>query len=81
MSIHQEMPGDTKFHQPYHRPTSKKLIKPIQDVPIPPSGSTVVAQFKSPDGLITGPSLNLPIDVNPEQLHLLLNNLLQNVNL
>jgi ribosome assembly protein 4 len=39
---------------------------------------TVVAQFKSPEGVPQGPPLNLPVDSTPEQLMLLLNNLLQN---
>jgi hypothetical protein len=73
------MPGDTKFHEPYHRPASKKLVKPVEKAPVAPSGSTVVCQFQSPEGEIRGPSLNLPADVKPDQLALLLNNLLQNV--
>jgi ribosome assembly protein 4 len=72
------MPGDTKFYQPYQKP-SKRLIKVEDEAPQAPTGTTVVAQFKSPEGDISGPSLNLPADVNPEQLQLLLNNLLNNV--
>jgi ribosome assembly protein 4 len=70
------MPGETKFFQPYHKP-SKKLIKTPDAVPIAPQGQTVVAQFKSPEGHISDP-LNLPANATPDQLQLLLNNLLQN---
>lgn len=73
------MPGDTKFHKPYHRPTSKKLVKEAEPLPQAPVGSTVVAQFKSPEGDVSGPALNLPANATPEQLELLLNNLLSNV--
>ncbi|CAO3632863.1 unnamed protein product [Cunninghamella blakesleeana] len=38
-------------------------------------GQKVVAQFKTEDGESTGPPLNLPADVTPEQLELLLNQL------
>lgn len=44
-----------------------------------PEGQTIVAQFQTEDGESTGPPLNLPADVNPEQLELLLNQLLQQV--
>jgi ribosome assembly protein 4 len=40
----------------------------------------VVAQFKNSDGENVGPPLNLPSDVTPDQLHLLLNQILENVN-
>ncbi|KAL0077431.1 quinon protein alcohol dehydrogenase-like superfamily [Phycomyces blakesleeanus] len=40
-------------------------------------GQKIVAQFKSSDGDVTGPPLNLPGDVTPEQLELLLNQLLE----
>ncbi|KAJ1527329.1 Notchless protein 1, partial [Nowakowskiella sp. JEL0078] len=40
--------------------------------------SHVLAQFVSEDGELHGPQLNLPLDVSPTQLQLLLNNLLQN---
>jgi ribosome assembly protein 4 len=72
------MPGDTKFYQPYQNP-SKRLVKKEETAPQAPTGTTVVAQFKSPEGNISGPSVNLPADVTPEQLQLLLNNLLNNV--
>jgi ribosome assembly protein 4 len=72
------MPGETTVKsQPWHRP-SKKLVKPVEETPNAPTGMTVVAQFKSPEGVPQGPPLNLPVDSTPEQLMLLLNNLLQN---
>jgi ribosome assembly protein 4 len=72
------MPGETTVKsQPWHRP-SKKLVKPVEEIPNAPTGVTVVAQFKSPEGVPQGPSLNLPVDSTPEQLMMLLNNLLQN---
>lgn len=73
-----KMPGETTVKsQSWQRP-SKKLVKPAEIKPNAPSGMTVVAQFKSPEGVQQGPSLNLPVDSTPEQLMLLLNNLLQN---
>jgi hypothetical protein len=45
-----------------------------------PIGQKVVAQFKTADGESTGPPLNLPADATPEQLELLLNQLLNQVN-
>ena len=48
-------------------------------IPLMPEGTKVVAQFKSADGESTGPPLNLPADVTPEQLELLLNQLLEQV--
>jgi ribosome assembly protein 4 len=72
------MPGEsTVKSQPWHRP-SKKLVKPIEQVPNAPTGMTVVAQFTNPEGISSGPPLNLPVDSTPEQLMLLLNNLLNN---
>lgn len=44
-----------------------------------PIGQKVVAQFKTADGESTGPPLNLPADATPEQLELLLNQLLNQV--
>lgn len=44
-----------------------------------PIGQKVVAQFKTADGESTGPPLNLPGDATPEQLELLLNQLLNQV--
>ncbi|KAL1921598.1 uncharacterized protein VTP21DRAFT_11314 [Calcarisporiella thermophila] len=38
----------------------------------------VIAQFQSRDGETAGPPLNIPADVNAEQLRLLINQLLQN---
>ncbi|KAI8927399.1 hypothetical protein BC831DRAFT_510942 [Entophlyctis helioformis] len=67
-------------HKPYEKPPSKRVRgKLMPDAPPqPPAGAKVVAQFQSTDGQTAGPPLNLPIDVTPEQLELLLNNLLQN---
>ncbi|TPX71755.1 hypothetical protein SpCBS45565_g00812 [Spizellomyces sp. 'palustris'] len=70
------MGGETKFH-PYTAKSKRKQGEGY-DAPAAPVGATVVAQFKSPEGEVCGPPLNLPADVNPEQLALLLNNLLQN---
>ena len=39
----------------------------------------LTAQFKSTDGETTGPPLNLPADATPEQLQLLINELLGSV--
>jgi ribosome assembly protein 4 len=44
-----------------------------------PIGQKVVAQFKTAEGESTGPPLNLPGDATPEQLELLLNQLLNQV--
>jgi len=41
--------------------------------------TNVIAQFYNEEGVASGPALSLPADVNPEQLALLLNNLLGNV--
>ncbi|KAI9146507.1 WD40-repeat-containing domain protein [Paraphysoderma sedebokerense] len=42
------------------------------------TAKSIIAQFKSADGESTGPPLNLPINVTPEQLEHLLNKLLDN---
>ncbi|KAK9702736.1 ribosome assembly [Basidiobolus ranarum] len=47
------------------------------DIPQEPVGH-VIAQFNSAEGESTGPPLNLPADVTPEQLSVLLNQLLNN---
>jgi ribosome assembly protein 4 len=44
-----------------------------------PIGQKVIAQFKTADGESTGPPLQLPGDATPEQLELLLNQLLNQV--
>lgn len=44
-----------------------------------PVGQKVVAQFKTAEGESTGPPLQLPGDATPEQLELLLNQLLNQV--
>lgn len=76
------MPGDTRI-QPYPQAAARKALKKKLAAeainPPLPEGATVIAQFKSPEGETCGPPLNLPANVNPEQLALLLNNLLQNV--
>ncbi len=43
------------------------------------AGGTLVAQFKSVDGVTEGPQLDIPVDTTPQQLQLLINELLQNV--
>ena len=43
------------------------------------SPRTILAVLKSPDGQDVGPSLQLPVDVSPEQLEMVLNQLLENV--
>ena len=43
------------------------------------SVSTVIVQFKSQDGDVSGPQLEMPIDASIEQLEGLLNQLLSNV--
>jgi len=41
---------------------------------------SVLAQFKSVDGQVaTGPPLTLPVNITPEQLEIVLNQLLNNV--
>eukprot|EP00842_Homolaphlyctis_polyrhiza_P003102 jgi/Hompol1/3793/HPOL_003392-RA len=62
--------------KPYERPP-RRNAEPAGP-PEPPAGVKVVAQFQNPDGEPSGPPLNLPVDVTPEQLELLLNNLLAN---
>lgn len=54
----------------------KKVVPPD---PVMPEGTKLVAQFKTVDGETTGPPLNLPGDVTPDQLELLLNQLLNQV--
>ncbi|KAJ3057102.1 hypothetical protein HK097_000566 [Rhizophlyctis rosea] len=72
------MPGDTRV-SPYPRPSTRKKKKQVEDdKPVVPEGTTIVAQLRSTEGEPCGPPLNLPVNVNPEQLALLLNNLLQN---
>jgi ribosome assembly protein 4 len=41
--------------------------------------ANIIAQFYNEEGVASGPPLSLPVDVNPEHLALLLNNLLGNV--
>lgn len=56
---------------------AKKLAAAAVD--LMPEGTKIVAQLKSPDGDSTGPPLSLPGDATPEQLQLLLNQLLNQV--
>ncbi|KAI9207434.1 WD40-repeat-containing domain protein [Polychytrium aggregatum] len=78
------MGGETRMH-PYKAKEKKKHLKTKEELlaenepPVAPEGRTVIAQFiSSDDGSSTGPPLNLPANVTPEQLKLLLNDLLQN---
>lgn len=79
------MPGETKLpRKAAKNPTSSSTSAFL--TPLAPTGTTVVAQFReSADGVLgaegetLGPTLNLPADVSPDHLKLLLNNLLQNV--
>ncbi|KAJ3251353.1 hypothetical protein HK103_002444 [Boothiomyces macroporosus] len=65
---------ELRTHKPY--PTDPLLKK--KDRPKAPENTKVFAQFVDPDGQVCGPPLNLPVDATPEQLALLLNNLLEN---
>ncbi|KAJ3400980.1 hypothetical protein HDV05_000732, partial [Chytridiales sp. JEL 0842] len=64
----------------YVKPSKLKAMKEAERAAalVIPEGSTVIAQFKSPEGEISGPTLNLPAGTTPEQLQLLLNQLLAN---
>lgn len=54
----------------------KKAAEAIEQIP---EGQNVIAQFKSVDGESTGPPLNLPVNVTPDQLEMLLNQLMNTV--
>lgn len=54
----------------------KKAAEAIEQIP---EGQSVIAQFKSVDGESTGPPLNLPVNVTPDQLEMLLNQLMNTV--
>ena len=41
--------------------------------------ASLVAQFLTVDGELKGPQVYLPVDTTPDQLQVLLNNLLENV--
>jgi ribosome assembly protein 4 len=56
----------------------QKKLDAIAAAAMPP-GQKVIAQFKTAEGESTGPPLNLPGDATPEQLELLLNQLLNQV--
>lgn len=72
------MPGETKL--PVSKPKNPKMEDLVLAAkPVAPTGTTVVAQFKSPEGDTVGPPLNIPADIDVEQLQILLNSLLQNV--
>jgi ribosome assembly protein 4 len=58
----------------HKRPEKRQKI----EKPIAPEGVKIIAQFQNQDSEHTGPPLNIPVDITPEQLTLLLNNLLEN---
>lgn len=61
---------------------SASLLHPSHHIPFIAKMSdkaNVIAQFYNEEGVASGPPLSLPVDVNPEHLALLLNNLLGNV--
>lgn len=62
----------TRTKRPEKKPKFTPKVEPPKDV-------KVIAQFQNQDGETCGPPLNLPVDINPEQLALLLNKLLENV--
>ena len=64
------MPGASRF-TPYKKPEKKTDEKKEKQM--------IVAQIKSPEGEILGPPLNLPSDVTPQQLQMLVDSLLKNV--
>ncbi|CAM0142958.1 ribosome assembly [Umbelopsis sp. WA50703] len=51
----------------------RKAAEAVEQIP---EGQNVIAQFKSIDGETTGPPLNLPVNVTPDQLEMLLNQLM-----
>lgn len=54
----------------------KKAADVVEEIP---AGQNVIAQFKSVDGETTGPPLNLPVNATPDQLEMLLNQLMNTV--
>jgi len=42
-------------------------------------GRTVLVQLRTQEGETTGPALDVPVDITPQQLELLINELLKNV--
>jgi hypothetical protein len=47
-------------------------------LPSTQSQSRIFAQFRSPEGEIKGPQLEIPLDLSPKQLNAVLNELLGN---
>jgi ribosome assembly protein 4 len=43
-----------------------------------PAATTFLIQLKTQEGEVTGPALDVPADVTPQQLELLINELLKN---
>ena len=54
----------------------RKTADVVEEMPL---GQNVIAQFKSMDGESTGPPLNLPVNATPDQLEMLLNQLMNTV--
>lgn len=76
--------GETRF-QPYIKAgplhenkvlKKKNALKGENTEVVAPEGKTVVAQFQDVNGNISGPPLNIPANITPDQLQLLLNSLL-----
>ncbi|KAJ3118802.1 hypothetical protein HDU96_008526 [Phlyctochytrium bullatum] len=68
------------LYSPYVKPQkeAEEKEKEQQARLIPEEGATVVAQFRTADGDVTGPTVTLPTSTNQEQLNLLINELLKN---
>eukprot|EP00030_Apusomonadida_sp_AF-17_P006262 a678841_165.p1 GENE.a678841_165~~a678841_165.p1 ORF type:complete len:497 (+),score=152.31 a678841_165:45-1493(+) len=49
-----------------------------EPAPAPALTGTVVAQFQTREGEVTGPQLDIPVDITAEQLQILINELLHN---
>ncbi|KAI8815386.1 quinon protein alcohol dehydrogenase-like superfamily [Cladochytrium replicatum] len=69
-------PAELKRFHPYQRPAVAKKQREEEFIASLPSN--VVVQFKSTEGELTGPPVNLPVETNQEQLQLLINELLKN---
>jgi ribosome assembly protein 4 len=78
---HARTPGSSSSTPYYVKPSKLKAMKEAERAAalVIPEGSMIVAKFKSPEGDLSGPTLNLPAGTTPEQLQLLLNQLLENV--
>jgi hypothetical protein len=66
-------------HQALIAMAARQKRKAAEAVEQIPEGQNVIAQFKSIDGETTGPPLNLPVNVTPDQLEMLLNQLMNTV--